>query len=191
MIEYNRENFTTTISTKEFIHRFRYEEKIEGYCRECYNYGKSWGCPPFDFNVEERLLQYEQVIIIATKIVPFEKGLPISTSLELLFTERQRLDKQLLEMEHRLNGLACSFVGKCLYCPDDNCPRIYGISCRHPEKIRPSLEAYGFDVIQISHELFGIELLWSTNGLLPDYLTVVCALFHNRTDNTLTSFSYT
>ncbi|MFR2062233.1 MAG: DUF2284 domain-containing protein [Alistipes sp.] len=38
-------------------------------------------------------------------------------------------------------------------CPGCNRP------CLHPDKVRPSLEAFGFDIARTLSELFGIELL--------------------------------
>ena len=179
MFEYSTEEFTTTIAIGDYIRKFRDAETIEGYCRNCENYGKSWGCPPFDFDVEERLRQYENLLLIATKITPKEHGLPICVAQELILPERKRLDKRLLELEQQYNGLACSYVGKCYYCAENSCSRLCGEHCRHPQLVRPSLEAYGFDVTRTLHELFGIELQWGKNGQLPDYLIVVCGLLCN------------
>ena len=179
MIEYSAEEFSVSISVDEYIRRFRDVATIEGYCRACENYGKSWGCPPFDFDVEERLRQYKNVQLIAVKITPKEQGLPISVAQELILPERKRLDKHLLELEKQHNGLACSYIGKCYYCSDDACSRLCGAPCRHPHLVRPSLEAYGFDVALISQELFGIKLRWGKDGLLPEYLVIVCAIFYN------------
>jgi predicted metal-binding protein len=176
------EEHTVTIGVDEFIQRFRNEEVVGGYCRECENYGRSWGCPPFDFDVEERLRQYNNVLLIATKITPQKQGLPISAAQELLIPERKRIDKRLLELEQEHNGLACSYVGKCYYCGDESCMRTCGLPCRLPDKVRPSLEAYGFDVSRISRELLGIELQWGKDGLLPRHLVIVCALLYRGTE---------
>ena len=54
------------------------------------------------------------------------------------------------------------------------------LPCRHPERVRPSLEACGFDLERTASELFGIEMRWGRNGLLPEYLTLVCGLFHSQ-----------
>jgi predicted metal-binding protein len=178
MMEYDKEELTQTISTEELIRHFRNEEEVSGYCHECENFGKSWGCPPFDFDVEERLRQYKDVLLIATKITPKEQGLPIGVAQELILPERRRLDRQLLELERQYNGLACSYVGKCYYCAEDSCSRLCGEPCCHPRLVRPSLEAYGFDVARTTEELFGLELRWGKDGLLPNYLILACALFH-------------
>ena len=179
MMEYDKEELTQTISTEELIRRFRNEEEVSGYCRECENFGRSWGCPPFDFEVEDRLKQYKEVLLVATKITPKEQGLPLNAAQELILPERRRIDKRLLCLEKEHSGLACSYVGKCYYCAEESCSRVCGLPCRHPHLVRPSLEAYGFDVALISQELFGIKLRWGKDGLLPEYLVIVCALFYN------------
>ncbi len=177
MIEYSAEEFSVSISVDEYIRRFRDEATIEGYCCACENYGRSWGCPPFDFDVEEQLRQYKNLLLIAIKITPKEQGLPIGVAQELILPERRRLDKRLLELEKEYGGLACSYVGKCYFCNEDICSRLCGEPCRHPQLIRPSLEAYGFDIARTTEELFDLELRWGNNGLLPEYLVIVCGVF--------------
>jgi predicted metal-binding protein len=93
------------------------------------------------------------------------------------------IEKELLELEHRYGGRAFAYVGKCLYCPDSECARKCNRPCLHPDKVRPSLEAFGFDIARTLSELFGIELLWGKNDILPEYLVLVSGLFHNSTEN--------
>ncbi|MBR5807373.1 MAG: hypothetical protein IKY24_01995 [Alistipes sp.] len=59
------------------------------------------------------------------------------------------------------------------------CTRLNGKPCCHPELVRPSLEAYGFDLTKTLSELFDIELKWSVDNTLPEYLVIVCGLFYN------------
>ena len=177
MLEYSVEEFSVSISVDEYIRRFRDVATVKGYCRACENYGKSWGCPPFDFDVEARLRQYENLLLIATKITPKEQGLPTSAAQELILPERRRLDAHLLALEQQYDGLACSYVGKCYYCAENTCTRLCSKPCRYPHLVRPSLEAYSFDVARTTEELFGLQLHWSKNGLLPDYLIIVSGVF--------------
>lgn len=180
-MDYSVENFTADISVDDYIERFRDERRFIGFCRECPNYGNSWGCPPFDFDTTEILRRYKNVHLIATKITPVDKTIPLDRSQELIRPERIRLERQLLEMERRHGGRSFAFVGKCLYCGDEPCARKAGKSCRHPDKVRPSLEAFGFDIGRTLSELFHIELLWGKDGTLPPYLVLVCGFFHNST----------
>ena len=171
---YITENFTTNISVDEYILRFRDEKRFIELCKQCSNYGNSWGCPPFDFDTGAFLRQYKYAYLMATKIVPIEKGIPIDKSQELIRPERIRIEKELLKLELRFG---------CLYCPDSECARKCNRPCLHPDKVRPSLEAFGFDIAHTLSELFGIELLWSNNGILPEYLVLVSGFFHNSTEN--------
>lgn len=181
--EYIIENFTANISVDEYISRFRDEKRFVEFCKQCPNYGNSWGCPPFDFDTGEFLRQYEYAHLMATKIIPVEKNIPIDRTQELIKPERLRIERELLEMEHRYGGRAFAYVGKCLYCPDSECARKCNRPCLHPDKVRPSLEAFGFDMTRTLSELFGIELLWGKDGILPEYLVIVSGLFHNSTEN--------
>ena len=94
---YVTENFTANISVDEYISRFRDEKRFVEFCKQCPNYGNSWGCPPFDFDTGEFLRQYKYAYLIATKIVPIEKGIPIDKSQELIRPERIRVEKELLK----------------------------------------------------------------------------------------------
>ncbi len=80
---------------------------------------------------------------------------------------------------HFIGKLGFAYIGKCLHCNDGICTRKCGKACLHPEKVRPSLEAFGFDIEMTLKELFGIELLWGKDGKLPKYLVLVSGFFHN------------
>lgn len=178
-LTYTSEDFTVSISTDEYIRRFRDANRFIGYCRQCPNYNHSWGCPPFSHDLERELRGYRNVLLIATKIIPDGSNISLSESRRLIFPERKRLEHRLLEMELLYDGRAFAYVGSCLYCPEGSCTRPLGLPCRHPELVRPSLEAYGFDISRTTSELFGFKLLWGKDGLLPEYLTLVCGFFHN------------
>ena len=50
---YTIEEFAREISVEEYLDQFHNPAEVWGYCRACSNYGKQWGCPPFDFDVVE------------------------------------------------------------------------------------------------------------------------------------------
>lgn len=178
-LQYTAEDFSTTLPTADYIARFRDAERFIAYCRACRNFGHSWGCPPFDYDMEQLLRSHDTALLVATKITPTESGRPLSDAGALIRPERTRIEGRLLEMEHLYGGRSFAYVGTCLYCPEGCCTRPEGRPCRHPDRVRPSLEAYGFDIGKTASELFGIELRWSTDGRLPEYLTLVCGFFHN------------
>lgn len=138
---YTAEDHCAALPVADYIARFRDAKRFLECCRACRNYGRSWGCPPFGYDVGAYLSQYTSALIIATKITPAEQHVPMSEAGRLIRPEAK--------------------------------------PCRHPELVRPSLEACGFDIAHTTSELFGIELKWGTDGSLPEYLTLVCGFFHN------------
>jgi predicted metal-binding protein len=175
---YTIEEFTREISVEEYLARFHRPEEVWGYCHACSNYGKQWGCPPFDFDIVGQLTKYDSLLLTATKISLIDRKLSSCEVEDILLHERIRLEERLLGLERTLDGLACTFIGRCLHCGAEQCSRLSGTPCRHPELVRPSLEAYGFDVAKTLSELFAINLQWSSNGSLPDYLTLTCGVFY-------------
>ena len=103
-LRYTARDLTAELPAAEYIARFRDAGRIGGYCRACPNYGRSWGCPPFGFDVDEYLAGYASALLVATKIVPETRGIPISESGRLIRPERLRLEARLLEMERLYGG---------------------------------------------------------------------------------------
>ena len=103
-----------------------------------------------------------------------QKGLPAGEWAErVLAAVRSRLDFRLLALERQYPGSRALFAGTCSGCPAGVCPRACGEPCIRPESVRPSLEAYGFDVAGSAAELLHVPLLWPEEGQRPDYLMLV------------------
>ena len=159
---------------KEYAETFRDFGRVRGYCHGCGRYGKCWACPPYDFAEDEYLGQFTTISLLATKITPSEGvALTPETAERILNRERQRLDRMLLGMEGNARAF---FAGTCILCPPEKCTRREGLPCRHPESIRPSLEALGFDIARTASELFGTPLQWGSPGTFPAYLTLISAI---------------
>ena len=186
--EYAIENFSMKIEVNELIQRFRDTEKFITYCKECNRYNACWACPPFDFDTDEYLMSCQTAYIIGTKInlnnevINNYQGWDKCTkiSYEIIGEVRERLDETLLKLEEQYPTSRAFFAGTCHICPIGKCTRISGEPCLFPAKIRPSLEALGFDVSKISAELLNIEMKWSLKGVLPEYFTLVSAFFSNN-----------
>ena len=159
---------------KEYAETFRDFGRVRGYCHGCGRYGKCWACPPYDFAEDGYLGQFTTISLLATKITPSEGvALTPETAERILNRERQRLERMLLGMEGNARAF---FAGTCILCPPEKCTRREGLPCRHPESIRPSLEALGFDIARTASELFGIPLQWGSPGTFPAYLTLISAI---------------
>lgn len=177
--DYTVEDYAVLVPVDDYISRFRDADKFMQCCRECGNYNKSWACPPFSHDLESMMRNYRSVLLYATKITPHNREIPLSEATRFIRNERIRLERMLLDMEKAYGGRSFAYAGTCLYCPEGTCTRLQGRQCRHPELVRPSLEAFGFDIGRTTSELFGIELVWSKDQFLPEYMTLVCGFFHN------------
>ena len=107
---YTAEDHCAALPVADYIARFRDAKRFLECCRACRNYGRSWGCPPFGYDVGAYLSQYTSALIIATKITPAEQHVPMSEAGRLIRPERQRLERRLLEMERRYGGRSVSYT---------------------------------------------------------------------------------
>jgi predicted metal-binding protein len=182
---YTVSHFTTNIELKDFILNYRDADKFIPYCKECDRYNACWSCPPFDFDMEKYISSCEAACIIGTKIIIDADVIRRNTGWELctqatyrmIEEVRSGLDKKLLELETMFPDSRAFFAGTCHICPAEKCMRIKGKPCIALDKVRPSLEAFGFDMSKTSAELLGIEMKWSHNGVLPEYFTLVSGFF--------------
>lgn len=172
-----------TIAADEFISRYRDIERIRQYCLQCPGYGTSWGCPPFDFDPATVTDGFKTVTVTGTTIEFDEQTRAACTTAgesarvgrEAMEQVWQSLLPTLYEQERQVPGSRC-FTFRCVLCPE-GCTRPLGKPCRHPERLRHSLESVGFDLEAVTRDLLGIDLEWSTDGALSKHITLVTALF--------------
>ncbi len=166
-----------TAEAAGYVARYRDAERFLELCRECPNFGRSWACPPFDIDMDEVLRAYSTVTFHAVRIEPLAKNLPVSAARDVMRPHRMEFERRLLDIECNEGGRVFTFAGECLHCSAGTCTRPYGKPCRHPERVRPSLEAWGFDVSRTVKDFLGLDLLWGADGSLPEYLMLVGAHF--------------
>ena len=154
----------------EYIDRFRTPDAVADACRACPAYGRTWACHPYDFDIEARLRRFHTVRIIACTF-PLPPG--AEADFASIAPVREKLNADILAIESELGGLACAFGGSCRICP--RCTRPDAHPCRHPDRMRPSLEAYGFDITRTLDDLLGITLRW---GPRLKEITLVGAVFY-------------
>lgn len=160
-----------------YVEGYRDVERFLALCRECPNFGCSWACPPFNIDIEDVLRAYRTVTFHAVRIEPLTNGLPVSAARDVMRPHRVEFERRLLDIERNEGGRVFTFAGECLYCPAGTCTRPCGKPCRHPERVRPSLEAWGFDVGRTVKDFLGLDVLWGADGCLPEYLMLVGAHF--------------
>lgn len=151
---YRTETLTETLPLAELTRRFRNPEKFIAYCRECGRYDHCWACPPYEFDPSEVLAGYTVAWIAGIRIIP-DRGSTQSPRHPGGSDRSGTGDAgpgtrggrpQLLAIERKHPGSRAFFAGTCFACPEGTCTRHKGIPCRHPDRVRPSLEAFGFDI---------------------------------------------
>lgn len=158
-----------TIGAERYLSRYRRVEDFAACCRACGEYGRTWACPPLAPGIEDALTLHRHALIICCE-AQLTPGDDATAAFRRL---REPLDRRLIALEGRTAGTALTFGGSCRRCPQ-GCTRPSGQPCRHPEEVRPSLEALGFDITATLTDLFGTSLSWDSHRL-----RLVGALFHS------------
>ncbi len=173
-------HYLKVIDAPDYWRRYRDAVYFERLCRQCPNYGRRWACPPITGCYRPDLSQYSKaaLMMIRIDITPGTPG-DADTLRGIIEPVRAVYERELLHAEKNLGGTACLFTGMCPHCPGLECARISGEPCRHPELVRPSLEALGFNLEATAIDIFDTPMLWCDNGLAPRYLTLIGGIFHN------------
>lgn len=180
--------YQATLDTESIIRLYRNDiQTITKACHNCANYGKYWTCPPFSFDITKYISKWKMVNIYLYAIdVP--ENIQYSSdgeSMNWLRNERVDIERDLLEKEMELSGMYCSVGGTCIHCErctrnNNNCNN--SSRCIHPELMRPPLEAFGFNVCDIMHDLFDVSPQWAVKpATMPEKLHLLGAVFHNGT----------
>lgn len=178
---------TAVLPAAPFLERVRDEPKFLELCRACRRFGKSWSCPPYAFEAGEKLSAYEWVHLAGLKAVPAQEARERTRGDEKArkryahaFFEglRPPFDDALLTLEAAYAPALSLHAGACVLCPRDECARMDGKPCIHPDRMRLSLESSGCDVSKTAEEFLGLPLVWMKDEL-PEYFLLVGALFAN------------
>ena len=156
------QTYSKELPLDEYVRDFRDAPRFLALCRRCPRYGHGPACPPFpDGAVEAELSRYSRILIRAVRIaVPNPSALTYMQANALAAPVRRNIMAELAEQEKTLGG------------------RILGFgSVADAAPVRPSLEAFGFDVGLTLSRLFGLQIQWSPDGVAsPTALTYVAAL---------------
>lgn len=169
------------MATEEYFARFNRRDVFEPLCRQCANWSMRWGCPPFEQDPCDDLRKRGRVRLyrVRASIVTWPDGAGSVEMSEAMQDMRKASEFKLLEFEQETGGMAALFTGMCYHCGTAPCSRSAGKPCRHPELVRPSLEALGFDLDKTATEVFGRGLEWfRTTGPIPRWLTLLGAVFY-------------
>lgn len=168
------ERMETLRDLSDYTAGFRDEKRILGYCISCPRYGNYWSCPPYDYDPSEIIAGYDKIKIIATIVYP--EDVCASVSVYDFFSEaREITDPEILGMEAEMPGSMAFYAGSCRICPG-KCKRESGAACVEPDRARPSLESFGYDISRTLSDIFGVKIKWADKNCPPEYISLVSAL---------------
>ena len=176
---------TNQIETPLFRQKYQDREKFMAFCRECPRYGALWSCPPLSFDADEFLSPYAWVNLLCAKIHLDSETIRAADTAEKMKTTgwdvvsavKLNIEERLRKLEAQIPESVSLSSGGCNLC--ESCTRKSGKPCRQPDKMRYSLDAFGFDLTAITKDLFRIEILWCRDSL-PEYFTLMHGLLADR-----------
>ena len=94
---YSVERYTAEIDAKVYIEGFRRADYFIKFCQQCGNYGRRYGCPPFEEEPLAAIEGYDRVRILGVKITPKDKSLPLEAANDLMKPVISELNDKTLE----------------------------------------------------------------------------------------------
>lgn len=170
-----------SVHLSEFINKYQHQEKFMAFCKDCHNYNTLWSCPPLQIDANQFLQSFNYIYIIGVKVIYHPETIKLANTPEkvkeitmlTLREVKKKLANELLALEAQIPGSISLASGGCHICR--RCSRLDSLPCNHPEKMRYSLDSFGFDLTAITSDLLQIDLKW-TKDRLPEYYTLIHAL---------------
>ena len=164
----------------EYDSKFIHNSKIKldkplfcNMCKECRNYNKKYSCPIYapDFN---KLSNKEGILVVIflckTANLKSSEYNKVRLANSIM---KSRMEKIMRHLEEKFNTKFLG-TGACRLCKP--CKLTLNQPCKHPDKLRFSLEAVGVDCNNLSTSLFNKPLLWYKDKKAPDYTCVLSGL---------------
>ena len=140
--------------------------------------------PDIGYHIRKEFQRKGYVTVTAVQMV-FHEGVAESTSeerikdvtMKTIMPVKTAFHDAMLTVEQKIPDSIMLSSGGCTLCSE--CTRPKGEPCRQPDRMRYSLDSFGFDLSAITEELLGIKLLWC-KGRLPAYYTLIHALLEKE-----------
>lgn len=159
---------------------------------ECGNYHKKYSCPPLatSFSVLSEPYKYMVVSLVKVNTESYNKIYNTVRMINVVEKSIQRkiFDEVLINLkDHRLIALKS---GSCRLCRKCNFQK--NLPCKHPDKMRFSLEATGVNVNKLALSCFDFPLQWYYKGKqdFPEYLCVVGGILTNNPNKVLEELDF-
>lgn len=156
----------------------------------CKNFGKKYSCPPSSPSFEKISKNFKYLVINALKI-PYDTLRAEYNSVRMANVVAKSLQRKLFDAAS--NDLKKENIkhivlenGSCRLCK--TCALQKNQPCKHPDKMRFSLEATGIDVNDLVIKAFGFPLQWYYKGKekeFPKYQCVVSGILTNEPESVI------
>ncbi|ORT99906.1 hypothetical protein D081_1487 [Anaerovibrio sp. JC8] len=122
--------------------------------------------------------QYSWAYLVCSKI-NLDSGLIQSTAgtknindigWDIMSAVKLDMDDRLRQLEASVPGSITLSATACNLC--EECTRKSGLPCCQPDKMRYAIDAFGFKIVDITKDVFSIDIQWTTDRL-PEYYTLV------------------
>ena len=178
------EVFSKEVPMSDYIESCVDVEYFEKCCSVCPNYGKTWSCPPYDFNPLDIWNSYKTFYIYAIKVTTPEEVLNEEYSNEdlmriggeILKEAHKRVDKEMEQLKGAFEGSKILGGGSCRLCGENKCARLFGNPCRFPDKMTYSIESIGGNVEITLKKYLDQQICWGKDGHLAPYYMAVGGL---------------
>lgn len=159
------------------------KKKFDYLCQiGCKNFNKKYSCPPFSPPFDSLTLNYRfvYVILFLVKTTEFKKQFNTIRMINVVLKSIHRKLFDKIDQNLTSNNIEHIMLenGSCRFCKP--CKLQLNLPCRFPKKMRPSLEATGVDVNQLTIDCFGFPLQWYSKNNFPEYQCVVGGILLNE-----------
>ena len=180
VMEYTVEQIRAEISICDYVRDYVDFGETQERCSHCSDYGKTWSCPPFDFDPVDFWNAFDVLQVYGYRLT-YSGERTLKEMEDALWKEKERLDAELRAMEPLYPGSTSLSLGSCRLC--ESCTRAEGETCRHPDMVRHSIESVGGNVGKTLKDLCGIEIEWAKDGKLPEHFVLVGGLLRKENGN--------
>ena len=169
------------IDVQDFVEHCVDVPRFHECCKACPNYGKTWSCPPYDFDPLDYWKPYQRFYLYAIKTITPEELLEKTYELDDLLKIGMELTGSVitdmnahLEAEHeKFPGSQIIGGGMCMICGAGGCARLKGEPCRFPDRMTYSIESLGGNVQEVLKRYLNEDIYWGKDGhLAPSYIRV-------------------
>ena len=174
VFSYTLEEYTADVPMQEFTEQCIDVVRFRRLCEQCGNYDRRWSCPSFSFDPMGIWREYSSVRLYMRLLRSTENGQSMESAMAALMEEKKKYFNLLMMWEKENPGSRMLSAGTCDLC--GVCAKESGEPCRHPEKLRYSIEALGGDVEECARRYFHMPVLWGKGGMAPAYYMLVGGL---------------